>query len=154
MRTKIEFGRQGNFIFAILMTHFVFFGYICNVYYKTIGEDILYLHKVLFNPYSFFSVIILFLIVFFMVFRENFFEYGIRNSLWLTLILILQSWFWYIFINMRLDIFIAIGIFFISYEGYLTIFSLLSLNLLAAILASYSKQKYNERIKKIRKIET
>ena len=153
MRTKIEFGRQGNFIFAILMTHFVFFGYISNLYRKTIGPDILYLHKILFNPYSFLSLIILFVIVFIMVLREKFFEYGIRNSIWLTLIILGQSWFWYIFINYKLDIFIQIGRFFISFEGYLTIFSVLGINLLAAILAAFSKQQYNKRFKKIKEIQ-
>ncbi len=153
MRTKIEFGRQGNFIFAILMTHFIFFGYISNRYKKSIGKDILYLHKILFNPYSFLSLIILFIIVFIMVFRENFFEYGIRNSIWLTPIILGQSWFWYIFINMELDIFIQIGRFFISVEGYLTIFSVLGINLLAAILAAFSKEKYKEHFKKIKEIQ-
>ncbi len=153
-RTKIEFGRQGNFIVTLLMTHFVFFGYISNRYRKSIGEDILYLHKILFNPYSFLSLIILFIIVFIMVIRENFFEYGIRNSIWLTPFIIAQSWFWYIFVNYKLDIFVQIGRFFTSYEGYLTIFSVLGINLLAAILAAFSKQKYNEHFKKIKEIQT
>ena len=153
MRSKIEFGRQGNFIFAILLTHFIFFGYISNRYKKSIGQDILYLHKILFNPYSFLSLIILFVIVFIMVFRESFFEYGIRNSIWLTPIILGQSWFWYIFVNYKLDILVQIGRFFISYEGYITIFSVLGINLLAAILAAFSKQKYNERFRKIKKIQ-
>ncbi len=153
MRTKIDFGRQGNFIFTILMIHFLFFGYICNVYKKSIGVDILYLHKILFSPYSFISIIILFLLVFIMVFREQFFEYGIRNSIWLTPIIIGQSWFWYIFINYKLDIFIQIGRFFISYEGYLTIFSILGINLLAAILAAYARQKYNEYFRTTKEIQ-
>ncbi len=88
-----------------------------------------------------------------MVFRENFFEYGIRNSIWLTPIILGQSWFWYIFINMELDIFIQIGRFFISVEGYLTIFSVLGINLLAAILAAFSKEKYKEHFKKIKEIQ-
>ena len=152
MRTKIEFARQGNLIFAILMIHFIFFGYISNRYRKSIGEDILYLHKILFNPYSFLSLIILFIIVFFMVYREDFYEYGIRNSIWLTPIILGQSWFWYIFVTYRLDVFVAIGRFFISYEGYLTIFSVLTINLLAATLAAFTKQKYQEYVKKIEKV--
>ncbi len=152
MRTKIEFARQGNLIFAILMIHFIFFGYISNRYRKSIGEDILYLHKILFNPYSFVSLIILFIIVFFMVYREDFYEYGIRNSIWLTPMIIGQSWFWYIFVTYRLDVFVAIGRFFTSYEGYLTIFSVLTINLLAATLAAFTKQKYQEHVKKIEKV--
>ncbi|MFW9939864.1 MAG: hypothetical protein ACFFFT_02395 [Candidatus Thorarchaeota archaeon] len=88
-----------------------------------------------------------------MVFREKFFEFGIRNSIWLTPFIIGQSWFWYIFVNYKLDIFIQIGRFFTSYEGYLTIFSILSINLLAAILAVYVKSLYNEYFKKIKEIQ-
>ena len=144
---KIELSRQGNFIFAILLTHFIFFGYICNVYDKAIGEKLLFLYQVLFDPISFLSIIILFAIVFIMVFREAFFEYGIRNSIWLTPIIIGQSWIWMWFID-GFDITI-IGEFFIRYEGYLTIFTILCLNLLSAILATITRGQYNKYIKNI-----
>jgi hypothetical protein len=74
----------------------------------------------------------------------------------------IESWIWYFFIfyDLTLDIFIqlgnlfaAIGQFFISIEGYITIISLFSINLLAAILASIAKEKYNLRIKKGIRIE-
>lgn len=96
-----------------------------------------------------------------MVFRENFFEYGIRNSIWLILIIMVESWVWYYFIVFSLpsdifgtlaSVFIAIGQFFINYEGYLTIATLLTINLLAAILASIAKEKYNQRLQKGMKI--
>ena len=147
MKIKIELSRQGNFIIAILLTHFAFFGYICNIYEKTIKEKLLFLHQVLFNPLSFLSMIILFAIVFFMVFREKFFEYGIRNSIWLTPIIIGQSWIWMWFID-GFDITI-IGEFFTRYEGYLTIFTILCLNLLSAILATITRGQYNKYIKNI-----
>lgn len=159
--SKIDFGRQTNFIITFLLIHFVFFGYLSNVYHKTLGDNVLYLYKVLFSPYSFLSFIILFLIVFLMVFRENFFEYGIRNSIWLILIIMVESWVWYYFIVFTLpsdffgtlaSVFIAIGQFFINYEGYLTIATLLTINLFAAILASIAKEKYNQRLQKGMKI--
>jgi len=148
MKFKIEFSRQGNFILAILLIHFVFFGYLSNMFQKDIGERILYLYQVFIDPMSYFSIIILFLIVFIMVLRENFFEYGIRNSIWLTPIIIIQSfiWFWIMF---GFDITI-IGDFFTRYEGYVTIFSILGVNLLAAILAAIFKQ-YRIKWKKIEK---
>lgn len=160
--SKIDLGRQTNFIIALLLMHFVFFGYISNVYYKTLGIDILYLHRVLFSPYSFLSFLLLFGIVFLMVFRENFFEYGIRNSIWLIPIIMIESWFWYFFIfyDLRTDIFVqlgnlfvAIGQFFINIEGYITIITLFATNIFAAILASVVKEKLNLRIKKGIKIE-
>jgi Tfp pilus assembly protein PilE len=47
----------------------------------------------------------------------------------------------------------AVGQFFISIDGYLTILTLLMTNLLAAILASIAKEKYSLYIKKGIKIE-
>ncbi|KKN06556.1 hypothetical protein LCGC14_1076110, partial [marine sediment metagenome] len=41
-----------------------------NVYEENIGENLLFLYQVLFNPKSFLSLIILITIVFFLVFRE------------------------------------------------------------------------------------
>lgn len=142
---KIELSRQGNFIFAILLTHFVFFGYICNVYGKGVGEKLLFLYQVLIDPSSFLTIAILFVIVFIMVFRENFYEYGIRNSIWLTPIIIVQSWIWMWIID-GFDITI-IGKFFTHYEGYVTILSILGLNFFTAILAAILRQ-YKDRVKK------
>jgi hypothetical protein len=154
MKLKIEIGRQGNFILALLLLHFVFFGYICNVfeYPKNIGDSVLFLYKVFFNPTSILSGIILFAIVFIMVIRENFFEYGIRNSIWLIPAIIIMSWIWYWFIygfN-----FFMIGFYFIRIETYLTILTLLGINLLAALTGSMVKEQYARFIKNIKVIET
>ena len=148
MKFKIEFSRQGNFILAILLIHFVFFGYLSIIFEKQIGERILYLYKLFIDPISYFSIIILFAIVFIMVLREKFFEYGIRNSIWLTPIIIIQSFIWF-WIMYGFDITI-IGEFFTRYEGYVTILSILGVNLFAAILAAIFKQ-YRNKWKKIEK---
>jgi len=148
---KIDFGRQANFFLALLLIHFLFFGYISNRYEKSIGGDILYLHKIMFNPYSFVSFIILFVIVFIMVFRETFFEYGIRNSIWLVLFIILETWLWFLFITYKLDLFNAVATFFLSLDGYITIFSLFATVLLSAILAAMAKEKYKIYKEKMKK---
>ena len=85
------------------------------------------------------SIIILFVIVLIMGSREQFYEYGIRNSIWLTPFIIGMSWVWY-WIIYGFDI-TVIGMYFISWEGYLTIFSILGINLTSAILAAIIKQK-------------
>ncbi|MFX1596798.1 MAG: hypothetical protein ACFFBK_12130 [Promethearchaeota archaeon] len=85
-----------------------------------------------------------------MVFREKFFEYGIRNSIWLTPIIIGQSWMWMWFI-VGFDI-TLIGEFFINYEGYITIFSILGINLLAAILGAIARRKYEQYFEEIKKL--
>jgi len=157
-KIKIEFARQGNFIVAILLIHFIFFGYIANVIeiyevdYSYIYEqsksfvDIIFLNKMLFNPASYLSTLILIAIVFFLAFRETFFEYGLRNSIMLVPIIIGMSWLWSWIINgFNLTI---IPLFFIRLDGYLTIISILGINLGTAILASILKQKYKEYITK------
>jgi len=152
MKSKIELGRQGNFILALLLLHFVFFGYICNVYEKSIGDGVLFLYKVIFNPVSILSGIILFGIVFLMVFRENFFEYGIRNSIWLIPAIIIMSWIWYWFIN-GFDIFM-IGVYFIKIETYINLLVLLGINILSALLASITKEHFARVNRRVKEIET
>lgn len=153
---KIEFARQGNFIVAILLIHFIFFGYIANVYEKitdpistlsSIEIDIIFLNKILFSPASYLSTLILIAIVFILAFRETFFEYGLRNSIMLVPIIIGISWLWSWIIN-GFNL-IIIPLFFITLDGYLTIISLLGINFATAILASILKQKYKEYKTKI-----
>lgn len=149
---KIEFARQTNFLLALLLIHFLFFGYLSNVYQKTIGDGVLFLYQVLFSPQSYLSLIILVLIVFLMAFRENFFEYGIRNSIWLVPFIIVQSWIWYWFIIEDFDIGI-IGAYFLRIESYITILTLLGVNVITATLASIAKEKYKALTKRYKKIE-
>jgi len=139
---KIELARQGTFILAVIFVHFLFFGYIANVYEKDIGTDIIFLNKILFSPVSYLSTLILVAIVFFLAFRETFFEYGLRNSIMLVPIIIGMSWFWSWWIN-GFNLLI-IPLFFITLDGYLTIISILGINFLTALVASILKQKYIE----------
>ena len=156
---KIELGRQTNFILALLFIHFIFFGYLSNVYFKDIGENVMFLYNVMFHPESFLSTIILFGIVFYMAFRERFFEYGIKNSIWLIPFIMGMSWIWYWFVTLQiaeaniLDIFPIIGGYFLRIEAYITILSLLGVNLLASILASIARVQYNRFLDRIKKIE-
>ena len=149
---KIEFARQTNFVLALLLIHFVFFGYLSNVYAKSIGEGVLFLHQVLFHPQSYFASIILVGIVFIMAFREKFFEYGIRNSIWLVPFIIVQSWIWYWFVIENFDI-TVIWIYFLRIESYITILTLLGINILTAILAAIAREKYNAYKVRVKKIE-
>jgi len=149
---KLDISRQTNFILALLLIHFAFFGYLANVYDKDIGEGVLFLYQVLFHPQSFFSSIILALIVFLTAFREKFFEYGIRNSIWLVLAIVIQSWIWYWFIIESFDI-TLIGAYFLRIESYITILTLLGLNTFVAILAAVAREKYNVIRNRIKVVE-
>jgi hypothetical protein len=85
-----------------------------------------------------------------MAYREYFFEYAIRNSIWMTILIIFQSWIWYWFTN-GFDL-VQIGIFFISIEGYLTILIILCINVVSAFTASYLKVKYKQYLSKHKEI--
>lgn len=150
---KIDIGRQGNFILAVLLIHFVFFGILSNVYRKTLGMDILFLHRVMFDSRSYLATIVLFLIIFQLTFRENFYEYGIRNSLWTIPVIIVESWIWYWFIIGEFDITI-IGTYFIQIESYISILSLLAIILSASLLGAMAKEKYKRYLAKASAITT
>jgi len=87
-----------------------------------------------------------------MVFREKFFEYGIRNSIWLIPFIIVQSWIWYWFVSANFDISLIWG-YFTRIESYITILVLLWINILAAILAAVARERYDIFIKRVKKIE-
>jgi hypothetical protein len=149
--SKIQLGRQGNFILGIILLYFVFFGYITNAYPRfynqaikktvpsIVGQKLIFLYQILFNPSTFLSFIILFAIMFFVAFRESFYEYAIRNSIWYVPAIIIISWIWYwILYGFDASVFY---IYFIRVEGYITILTLLCTNLFAAILASVTNEK-------------
>jgi len=152
---KIDIGRQGNFMLGLFLIHFLFFGYLSNVYINTlpsdtIGDGILFLYKVMFSPYSFLSAIFLFLIIFLMTYRENFYEYGMRNSIWTIPFIIVESWIWYWFINGFNPA--LIGVYFIQIESYLTILTLIAVVLSATFLGAITKERvkaYKEKALKI-----
>jgi hypothetical protein len=158
--SKIQIGRQGNFIFGLILLYFVFFGYIANAFPRTldqttipastvqttIGEKLLFLYQIMFNPSTFWAFIILFGIIFLVSYRESFYEYAIRNSLWYIPAILIISWIWY-WIIYGFDPVVFI-IYFIRIEGYLTIISLVCINLLAAITASVVNETRKEIIKK------
>lgn len=152
--SKIQPGRQGNFILGSLLIYFVFFGYIANAYpriYDTsightvqsvVGEKLIFLYQILFNPNTFWAFIILFGIMFFIAFRESFYEYAIRNSIWFIPVIMVISWFWYwILYGFDPTVFY---IYFVRIEGYITIITLLCINLLAAFSASIVNEKRKE----------
>lgn len=168
---EIDLSRQGNFIAAVLLIHFVFFGYICNVYHVvfeaySLGEEILFLYQILFYPPTMLSLVILIGIIFIMAVREHFFEYGVRNSIWLIPFIIIMSWFWYWFLNRDylemlsrstfqisgLGFIVFIGTYFIRIETYLTILTLLCINLFTAVAAALTKEKYKKYLEKIKSI--
>ena len=104
-----------------------------------------------------------------MAFREYFFEYGIRNSVWLIPVIMGMSWIWYWFITVSTvavnffdsviyvyditSLFPIIGMYFLRLESYLTILIILGINLTASISAAVAREKYNTYLSRTKKIE-
>ncbi|MFX1499960.1 MAG: hypothetical protein ACFFDH_03240 [Promethearchaeota archaeon] len=122
------------------------------MYDKDINTSLVFLYKVLFSPLSYFSAILLIIIVFIMAFREDYFQYALRNAIWLTPIIIGVSFIWY-WIIYGFDISI-IGIFLTTIDGYLTILILLGINFFTALCASYLKIKYLDYTKKLELVKS
>ena len=72
--------------------------------------------------------------------------------LWLIPFIMIQSWIWYWFIIEEFDITI-IGAYFLNINSYITILTLLGVNLAAAILGAVAREKYNAFIMRTKKIE-
>ncbi len=147
-KKRFEITRQNNLLVAILLVFFVFFGYLCNSVEKSIGYRIIFLHQALFAPGTFPSVIILVLIIAIMVVREPFWEYGLRNSLWLTPIILGFSWFWFLIINQfnfgeiltNFSNSITLTQFLI--EGFLTVIIILGITFFTAVGSIILKMKF------------
>ncbi len=120
---KYEFGQMGNFIFSLLLIYFLFFGYICFIYDKEPGDNLLFVYNNFFNNYvfefhdeiidffsdntnltntvieisypSYYTLIILILIGTLQGYREDFLVYSIKYNLWMIPFILLFSWTWY-----------------------------------------------------------
>jgi apolipoprotein N-acyltransferase len=66
--------------------------------------------------------------------------------------MIVISWVWYWFIFGEFD-WTVIGWYWLRIESYITILTLLGINLLTAILASIAKEKYQRYLLKIKSID-
>lgn len=169
---KIDFIIAGKFILGLLLIHFLFFGYICNIFNKTPGDNLLFVYLSFFNSISWASILILFAIGVVQAFREDFLIYAIKNSIWTIPFIILMSWFWYMinyfnipflynfwsidawgywFSQLQLD-FIGLinllGSYFTSINGYLNILVLGLVYISAGILGGYFKTLYFAAMKK------
>ena len=126
--------QAANFIFALLLMYFIFFGFISLAWNKTPGNYLLFVYKNFFANYTQFtydhawqnvfyypswvSLVIFLLIGFIQSYRENFLVYSIKNNFWLIPFMLIFSWIWYS-MNYQLSIFYVISLYFSSIDGYL-----------------------------------
>lgn len=148
-KIKIDVGRQTNFIIALLLLYFVFFGLICNTLGRDVGTDLIYVYKTFPAVYFGLPILVLFGICFFLAYSENLWIYGIKNALWLVPLTVVLSWTWYWVIGGFS--FTVLGWYFGSIHGYLNILVLGAINFGGALAGGYVKQRVEARRERLMK---
>jgi hypothetical protein len=147
-RIKFDFGKQGGYIFAILIIYFVFFGLICSYYGRNINEELIWLYTTIFEVYFGTPALLLFFISLILTYKEDIYHYGIKNSIWLNFFIILFSFFWYW--TLKGFSFVPFMLLFGTYQGYLTILILIVISIGGA-LSGWKLKEYVLKRKKIEK---
>ncbi|MHA1670891.1 MAG: hypothetical protein ACTSV5_09965 [Promethearchaeota archaeon] len=159
---KIDWGRQGRVIFAYLIVFLLYYGIIVNIF-MYMGEDywfsfvsipeivkqmIFWTYELLFvNPVWYFAdCLLLYLICFWLTYKEDIPHYGIRASIWLVLVIIFEGFLFYVIMfGFSIEPFLLQ---FASIKGYINLLVLLGTNICGAISGMYLK-KYISTLREI-----
>jgi len=140
--------------------YFIFFGYICLVYDEFISEqgvvsyEIIFLNRIFFSKATWLASIIVFLIIAFMAYRENFHEYALRYTHYLIIFTFISAFVWHwMAVEFNLNLIpIFLGFTKVEgigwYEGYLSIVIVIILYYLSAFVGCALKKEYLKRLKK------
>jgi len=156
---KINWGRQGRVTFAYIIVFLLYYGIIVNLIMFDEGvnwfsfENIPDIVKsMIFWTYEFFLVsfmlpcLLLFLVCFWLTYKEDIAHYGIRASLWLVPFIFFEGFFFYlIMFGFSLEPFVLQ---FASIKGYINLLILFGINIFGALSGMYLKNY----IKNLRKI--
>lgn len=168
---KIDWGRQGGIAFAYIIVFFGYYGIIANILMFDKGNDWFSfvdistnVKMMLFWTYRYYLVcyflpnLLMFLICFWLTYKEDIPHYGIRASIWLVPFIILEGFLFYFIMMMitpsfgfSLEPFILQ---FGSVEGYINILILLAINLCGAFSGMRLKKyiKIKRKVNEIPKI--
>ncbi|KKN53468.1 hypothetical protein LCGC14_0602160 [marine sediment metagenome] len=167
-------GRQGKIFLAFLLVFFVFFGIISEVWKRNIREELIWIvatfpfidewffTQVLglsalqnWNFIGIIPILILFFTCFILTYKEDIYLYGIKHSLWLVPFILGCSVFWYYYIHYwrpsegatwtPISPFLLL---FGSWQGWLNILILFSINLFGALAGWQVKELVRIYIKK------
>lgn len=153
---KIDWGRQGGVLFAYILALFGYYGIIANIIMRgqlgwrsyldlTLSERtfIIWTFKSFLQTF-FLPVLLLFLISFYLTYKEDIFHYGIRSSLWLVPLICIEGLFFYISMFPD-DVANAFIYQFLSWEGYLNILILFAINLTGSLVGMQFKKFVNSK---------
>ena len=159
---KIDWGRQGRVTFAYIVVLLVYYGIIVNIFMFDEGdnwfsfEDIpSSVKSIIFWTYEFIFILptqagwyfldclFLFLVCFWLTYKEDIAHYGIRASLWLVLLIVFEGFFFYLI--MFGFSFEPLILQFASIQGYINLLILFVINISGAISGMFMKRYIKAR---------
>jgi len=156
---KIDWGRQGRVTFAYIIVFLAYYGIIVNIFmfdegidwfsFEIIPETV---KSMIFWTYEYFLAsfmmpwLILFFICFWLTYKEDIAHYGIRASLWLVPLIVIEGFFFYLI--MFGFSFEPLLLQFASIKGYINLLILFGINIGGALSGMYLK-KYVKTLKEI-----
>jgi len=167
-------GRQGKIVLVFLIVFFVFFGLISEVFLRDIYEELIWIVSAFprvdewlfvevlglsalqnWNFIGIIPILILFITCFILTYKEDIYLYGIKLSMWLVPFILGCSVFWYYYIHywrpsdnaswVPISPFLLL---FGSWQGWLNILILFSINVCGALAGWHVKELVRINIKK------
>ena len=153
---KIDWGRQGGVVFAYIIIFFGYYGIIANILMHDDGNDWFSFVNIsdsviimLFWTYEFYLTsyflpcILLFVICFWLTFKEDIPHYGIKASLWLVPFIIFEGFlFYFIMFGFSFEPF---NLQFAFFKGYINIIIMLGINISGALSGMFLKKYIKSR---------
>lgn len=128
------------------------------MYDDEISYELVFLNRIFFSSRTWAAGIIIFLIIAFMAYREEFHEYALRNTHYLIVFTFLASFFWY-WMAKKFELSLILVFFGISkaepfyrFEGYLSIIVVIIIYYFSAFVGCALKKEYQKHIKKLHDI--
>jgi len=163
-RKKVDFAKFVKYAIYLLALHFAFFAYICNVFGKEPGDNLLFLYKSFFNWDSKLSLPILIVVVLMMAVNEDFLITALKKALWSVPFILIYSIFMYtwnylFYRNLAETLLgpIQVGVvnwydpvvtYFTTFDGYLNTFIIFIVVVGTALAGAFLKIKYRAKYKK------
>ena len=145
---KIDWGRQGSVLIGYIVIILGYYGIIANtmlfdqygswISFVNMNRTILIWTYTTYTHSFFLSAILLFLVCFFLTYKEDIPHYGIRASIWLVPTLVIEGFiFYFSMFGVNLEPF---NLQFAHIEGYLNILILIGLTLSGSLIGMKLKQ--------------
>ena len=157
---KIDWGRQGRVTFAYIIVFLAYYGIIVNIIMFDEGENwfsfedipssvksiLFWTYEFVFNSpgWYFVDCLLLFLVCFWLTYKEDIAHYGIRASLWLVLFIVFEGFVLYLI--MFGFSFEPLILQFASIQGYVNLLILFGINISGALSGMFLKRYIKARL--------